>query len=204
MMPENNGLDQLKQGVTEFRVEPLLLKRWSPRGFAKMPISVSDLKIVFTAAAWAASSHNEQPWRFVLGRKGDSTWQAIFDALMPPNQLWAKAAPVLFAACAKKTSSHNGAPNGMAEHDLGAASANMALQATALGMHAHGMAGFNRDALREKLAIPEDFSAVVCWALGYLGDPGSLQNTLKQQEFARRERKALKEFVFNGWGTAAL
>ena len=203
-MPENNNLDKMKQGVTEFPVEPLLLKRWSPRAFAEMPVSIADLKIVFTAAAWAASSHNEQPWRFVVGRKGDATWQGIFDTLMPLNQLWAKAAPVLFATCAKKTSSHSGAPNGMAEHDVGAASANIALQATALGMHAHGMAGFNRDSLREKFSIPQDFSVVVCWALGYLGDPESLSDDSKQKELARRERKALEDFVFNAWGTAAL
>jgi nitroreductase len=203
-MPENNNSDQIKQGAAPVPVEPLLLKRWSPRAFAETPVSIADLRICFTAAAWAASSHNEQPWRFVVGRKGDATWQAIFDALMPLNQLWAKAAPVLFAACAKKTFSHNDAPNGMAEHDVGAASANFALQATALGLHTHGMAGFNRDVLREALAIPEEFDAIACWALGYHGDSESLQENFKQMELARRERKALEEFVFNAWDTAAL
>jgi nitroreductase len=202
-MPETNNLDQIKQGVAAVPVEPLLLKRWSPRAFAETPVSIADLKIVFTAAAWAASSHNEQPWRFVVGRKGDATWQAIFDALMPLNQLWAKAAPVLFAACAKKTFSHNGAPNGMAEHDVGAASANIALQATALGMHAHGMAGFDRDVLRERLTIPQEFNAVVCWALGYRGDPNSLQDNFRQMESTARKRKSLEAFVFNKWDAAA-
>ena len=203
-MRENNDLDQIKQGVTEFPVEPLLLKRWSPRAFAETPVSASDLNTIFTAAAWAASSHNEQPWRFVVGCKGDDTWQAIFDALMPMNQLWAKSAPVLFAACAKKTFSHNGVPNGMAVHDLGAASANISLQATALGLHTHGMAGFNRDALREALTIPAEFDPIVCWALGSRGAPDFLQDNLKQKESSVRERNALETFVFNRWEAAPL
>ena len=203
-MPGNNNLDEIKQGAAAVPVEPLLLKRWSPRAFAETPVSIEHLKTIFTAAAWAASSHNEQPWRFVVGRKGSAEWQGIFEALMPLNQLWAKAAPVLFVACAKKIFSHNGAPNGMAEHDVGAACANIALQATVLGMHAHGMAGVNRDALREKLRIPEEFTAVACWALGYRGDPDSLQDNLRRIESAARERRSLEEFVFNTWDVAAL
>jgi len=46
----------------------------------------------FTAAAWAASSYGQQPWRFLVGRKGDETYAKIFDSLMEFNQGWAKAA----------------------------------------------------------------------------------------------------------------
>ena len=138
---------------------------------ADKQVSEADLKTIFTAAAWAASSFNEQPWRFVLGRKGDETWNKIFNSLMPMNQLWTKSAPVLFATFAKKTFSHNKSPNSVAQHDVGAACANLALQATSLGLHAHGMAGFDRPALHAALAVPEDFDPVACWAMGYLGDP---------------------------------
>ena len=120
-------------------------------------VSEQDLKTVFTAAAWAASSFNEQPWRFVLGRKGDPTWETILKFLMPANQMWAKNAPVLFATFAKKTFSHNKTPNGVAQHDVGAACANLALQATALGLHAHGMAGFDKPGLQAALTVPDDF-----------------------------------------------
>ena len=207
-MPEASSpdqtLDQHKHGVAEFPVEELLLRRWSPRAFAEKPVSDADLRAIFTAAAWAASSYNEQPWRFAVGRKGDAIWTNIFDALLPLNQGWANKAPVLYATFAKKTFSHNGTPNSVALHDVGAASANLSLQATALGLHTHGMAGFNRDTLRTAFAVPEDFEPVACWALGYLGDAEQLPEPLKRMESEGRSRKALEEFVFGDWGIAAL
>jgi nitroreductase len=203
-MADPNSIEHIKHGVADAPVEQLLLRRWSPRAFADRKISDSDLKTVFTAAGWAASSFNEQPWRFVLGRKGDETWTKIFNALMPMNQLWAKSAPVLFATFAKKTFSHNKSPNSVAQHDVGAASANLALQATVLGLHAHGMAGFDKAALHASLGVPDDFDPVACWAIGYLGDPESLPENYKKMDGEPRQRKPLTEFVFSSWGKAAL
>jgi nitroreductase len=199
LMTDPKSIEHVKHGVTDIPVEELLLRRWSPRAWADKQISESDLKKVFTAAAWAASSYNEQPWRFVVGRKGDETWNKIFNALMPMNQLWAKGAPVLFATFAKKTFSHNKTPNRVAQHDVGAASANLSLQATALGLHTHGMAGFDPSALRAAFAVPDDFDPVACWAIGYLGDIESLPEQFKKMDSEPRARKPLDEFVFSSW-----
>jgi nitroreductase len=193
-MSEPTSLDDLKAGTTGSPVEQLLLSRWSPRAFADTPVGDQNLQTLFIAAGWAASSYNEQPWRFLVG----------LAALMPLNQGWAHVAPVLIAACAKKTFTHNAAPNRVAAHDVGAASANLALQATALGLHAHGMAGFDPAALRTAFAIPEDFDPIACWALGTLGDPESLPDPLKEMELKPRQRKPLGEFVFSEWEKPAL
>ena len=130
----DGSLDQVKHAVTDIPVEELMLRRWSPRAFADKPVSDDDLRSVFMAASWAASSYNEQPWRFVVGKKGDATYQKILGALVPLNQEWAVQAPVLYATFMKKTFSHSGKPNGVAMHDVGAASANLSLEATALGL----------------------------------------------------------------------
>ncbi len=198
------SLDEIKKGVTDVPVEPLLLRRWSPRAFTSEQVSDTDLATIFTAAAWAASSYNEQPWRFVVGRKGDETWQHIFDALLPSNQSWAGAAPLLYAAFAKKSFTMTGDPNAVAAHDVGAASANASLQAAALGLHAHGLGGFSREKLRASLAVPDDFDPVACWALGRSGDPTTLADNYKAMELAPRSRKPLSDFVFRSWDTPAL
>jgi len=197
-MPETIDLEQQKHAVVNTPVEDLILRRWSPRAFADTPVSDADLKTVFTAASWAASSYNEQPWRFVMGRKGDETWNKIFHSLMPANQSWANSAPVLYASFAKRTFSHNGSPNRVAVHDVGAASATLALQAMALGLHTHGMAGFNPEALRAAFHIPDDFEPVAVWALGYLGDPERLPENYRKVELQPRTRKPLQEFMFSG------
>ena len=203
-MSESNPVDEVKFGKSDVPVETLLLRRWSPRAFTPEPVSDADLQSIFTAAAWAASSYNEQPWRFVVGRKGDDTWQIIFDALLPFNQSWAAAAPVLYASFAKKNFTMTGDPNAVALHDVGAASANASLQATALGLHTHGLGGFSADKLRASLAIPADFDPVACWALGRLGDPAALADNYKAMELAARTRKTLSEFVFSHWDVPAI
>lgn len=204
IMAETTPLDKIKRGVTDIPVEELLLQRWSPRALSDKPVGDADLKSLFTAAAWAASSFNEQPWRFVVGRKGDETWTKIYNSLMPMNQLWTKNAPILFATFAKKTFSHNKSPNSVAQHDVGAASANLALQATALGLHAHGMAGFDKSALHAALQVPDDFEPVACWAVGYPGDPAALPEHFQKMEGQPRTRKPLNEFVYSSWEKPAL
>jgi nitroreductase len=196
-------LETLKHGPAESGVDDLILKRWSPRSYADKPVPGEDLKKIFTAAAWAASSSNEQPWRFFVGKKGDPTYEKIFDTLVEFNQSWAKTAPVLVLSVAKKTFTKNGQPNACALHDTGAASATFSLQATALGLHTHGMAGFDRDKARANFSIPDDFDIGVVWTIGYLGDPAALPEHLQKMELAPRERKPLAEFVLEAWDSPA-
>jgi nitroreductase len=199
-MAQLDELEKNKRGTTDLPVEDLILRRWSPRAFAARAVSDIDLATVFTAASWAASSYNEQPWRFLVGRSGDETWNKILLSLTPANQSWTKGAPVLYVAVAKKTFSHNDSPNRVAVHDVGAACSTLSLQATALGLHTHGMAGFDPEALRESFAIPSDYDPISCWALGYPGDPDLLPENYRNMELQPRTRKPLNAFVFTQWG----
>jgi nitroreductase len=196
-------LEQMKYGPMETGVTEILLKRWSPRSFADKPVSSSDLTKIFTAAAWAASSYNEQPWRFLVGKKGDETYAKILDSLIEFNQAWAKTAPVLILSVGKKTFTQNGQPNAYGLHDTGAASANISLEATALGLHTHGMGGVDKDKARKLFEIPDDYEVGAAWALGYLGEPTALPEPYTSMETAARTRKPLEEFVFSAWDKAA-
>src|SRR5437762_1653894 len=93
-------------------VHELFRKRWSPRSFSSREVSSDDLKTILDAARWAASSNNEQPWRFLVARKSDGpAYEKILSLLVPANQAWAKTAPVLMIMAAKRTFSPNGSPN---------------------------------------------------------------------------------------------
>jgi len=198
-MSKLDELEKTKHGSTDLPVLELILRRWSPRAFAEKPVSESDLATLFTAASWAASSFNEQPWRFLVGRKGDETWNKIFSSLAGANQGWTKAAPVLYVAIAKNTFSHNGSPNRVAVHDVGAACATLSLQATAMGLHTHGMAGFDPQALRAAFGIPGEYDPISCWTLGYLGEPETLADNYRKTETQPRTRKPIDSFVFAEW-----
>lgn len=184
-------------------VLPVLLERWSPRAFADRDVPAGDLKTIFEAARWAPSSYNEQPWRFLVGHRGSETYSKILDALVPFNQDWAKSAPVLVLGVAKTRFSHNDSPNNYAGHDLGAAMALMAVEATALGLAAHQMAGFDWAKAREAFAIPETYAMGSVMAIGYQGELSDLDDKFQAQEQAPRSRKPLSEIVLADWDRPA-
>jgi len=193
------AIDKLKHAPDVAGVEDLIRRRWSPRAYADKDVPAAELKRLFEAARWAASSSNEQPWRFLVGRRGDQTYEKIFKALVEFNQGWAKSAPVLVLSVAKKTFTGKDQPNAYGLHDTGAATAHLALQATADGLHAHSMAGFDREQMRASFGIPSDYEIGSVTAIGYFGDPASLPERMQKTEVAPRERKPLDEFVFSEW-----
>jgi nitroreductase len=166
-------------------------------------VSKDDLTAILEAGRWAASSYNEQPWRFIVATKQDpAAYQKLLSLLIPFNQDWAKSAPVLILTVAKKTFTNNQKPNRYALHDAGAALANMALQATELGLHIHGMGGFDYERARTELNIPEEYEIGAFAALGYSGSPDSLPESLAQMEVSPRQRKPLSEIAFTtSWET---
>jgi len=195
----------LKKAPLVDGVLPLFHERWSPRSFMHREVSPALLAKVFEAARWAASSFNEQPWRFLLGRRGDSAYEKIFESLGEYNQKWAKTAPVLILGSARTKFSHNGADNRVALYDLGAAASYMTLQAAALGLATHQMAGFDPEKAKKLFGIPEEYIMGAAIALGFQGEPAALgDETLIEKEIAARTRKPLGEFVFKEWGEPAL
>ncbi len=197
-------VNQLKQAPAQERVLPVILQRWSPRSFSDRDVSPADLKTIFEAARWAASSYNEQPWRFLVGTRESETYKKIFSSLTEFNQMWARTAPVLILGVAKTTFTQNGSPNRVALYDLGAAGATMCYQAAALGLFTHQMAGFDPDLARKIFGVPDDYIFGAAIAIGYQGDPAALPNQqMLAQETAPRQRKPLSEFVLSAWGTPA-
>lgn len=197
-------VNKLKQAPADDRILPVILHRWSPRSFADRDVSPADLKTIFEAVRWAASSYNEQPWRYFVGTRGSETYQKILQSLGEFNQAWARSAPVLILNVAKTTFSHNNSPNPVALYDLGASAATMCYQATALGLYTHQMAGYDRDVARKLFNVPEDYIFGAAAAMGYLGEPSALPNEqLIAQETAPRQRKPLSEFVLSAWGVPA-
>lgn len=193
-----------KRATTAFPIHDIIANRWSPRAFAKRPVSREHLGSLLEAARWAPSCYNEQPWAFLLATSDDSPSFERLAACLLEGNVWAKSAPVLMLSVAKLTFERNGKTNRHAHHDVGLAVANLVLQAQALGLCAHQMAGFDLAAARERLAIPADWEPTAMIALGYRGDENGLPETLRERERAPRTRKELSSFVFGAsWGAAS-
>ena len=194
-----------KPAQNDFPVHDLIRVRWSPRSFADKPVPQDVLRSLFEAARWAASSYNDQPWSYLVATKDDhENYSKMLSVLMDMNAAWAKQAPVLVISVARKNFKHNGAHNRVALHDLGAANAQLTMEATSRGLVVHQMGGFHQDKAREVFGIPEGWEPVSAMAIGYPGDPQALPEQLQTPELAPRTRKPLSEFVMTGhWGHTA-
>lgn len=171
--------------------------RRSIRAFARKLVEDEKIKSLFEAARWAPSSANEQPWFYIYAMQEQALWDSLFDVLDEGNKIWVAHAPLLMVSLARKTFDKNGKENFYAFHDLGAANAFMSLQAVSLGLQIHQMGGFNHEALRNSIRIPENFHVGSMIAAGYPGELNALPEHLQQREVAARERFKQEEFVKN-------
>lgn len=182
-----------------FLTNPLIApisERWSPRSFAPEGLSQDELATLFEAARWAASSFNEQPWRFIIATRSEPSFTLLASCLVEANH-WAVNAPVLILSIAHRTFTRNGNENRHAWHDVGLAVGSISIQAAAMGLQLHQMAGFTPELARSLFSIPEDFDPVAMTAIGRPGDPLQLPEELRTAELAQRGRLPLRDLVFS-------
>lgn len=184
--------------AADYLIDTAILERWSPRAFSNRAVENEVLMRVFEAARWAASSQNEQPWRFVVARKGEDL-DAFVSFLAPANQIWAQNAPVLVLLVGKKTFSYNGKDNSTFALDCGTASGYLTLACTQNGLIAHGMAGFDGEMARALLGIPTDFEPLAVYAIGYRGDKSRLPEKYQEREMPSGRRPVKDSLMEGKW-----
>jgi nitroreductase len=190
-----------KPAITQVTIDSTIAQRWSPRAFdASKTVNQDQIIALLEAARWAPSCFGEQPWRFVVFDKTQNAtaWQAAFDTLAASNQAWVQHTHLLFLVCADQLFSHNQKENRWATYDTGAATENLCLQATNMGLATHQMGGFNVDDARAKFGIPEQFAIMAMVAVGHAAPADTLSEELKERELAPRKRKPLGALFFNG------
>ena len=192
--------------IFEYPVHELIAKRHSGRrAFSPKAVDAASIGSLFEAARWASSCSNEQPWSFLVTQKipetlvekdKPSAHDRLLRCLVDFNIQWARHAPVLILSVARLNFASTGKPNRHALYDVGQAAANLALQATALGLMAHQMAGFDVQKARTEFLVPDDHEPASVIAVGYPGEPTSLPEKLRARELAPRQRKPQRDFVF--------
>ncbi len=186
----------MKKTTTEYPINELISKRWSPRAYDSKMIEMDKLLSIFEAARWAASAFNEQPWNFIVTtKKNKIAYNKLYSCISEFNKPWSHNAPVLILALAKKTFSHNNKENTYAYYDLGQAIANLSLQAADLDIYMHQLAGFSKEKAIKEFSVPEDYEPASVIVMGYMGDKSLLPESLLTKEEAPRLRKRVSEFV---------
>ena len=162
------------------------ISRWSSRRFSPEPVSAHQLTQLFEAARWSPSCFNEQPWFFLLPENEEQRARFL-SLLTEQNQTWASKAPIICYLTARRYFRHNQKPNRHHAHDAGAACMALFLQAHAMGLSGHAMAGFDEARSYAVLGVDQDryqvMSAIV------LGKPSEEARQTEE----RTERKALDQ-----------
>lgn len=183
---------------TNHPVHELIRNRWSPRSFSSKPVEREKLLSILEAARWAPSCFGEEPSRYVVATSDDPEGLKAAQSVVAEGNSWAYAAPVLICSIAKSAFTQNDKPNRWAEHDLGAASMSMFIEAFNQGLVMHEMGGYDPEKAREVFGIPEGHESVAMIAVGYLDPPEKIKDNERWYagEIAERTRKPMEEIVF--------
>ena len=195
---------QKRPATTSKPIHDILARRWSTRAFdAEKPVSRDQLITLLEAGRWAPSCNGDEPWRYLIwDRKRDPEgFNKAFECLSENNKKWVKNVPLLMLSCAGSNFEATGKPNRWTQHDTGAASVSMAIQAESMGLMVHQMGGFDAEKARAAFSIPPEYTPMAMIAVGYQAEPDILDEETKAKELRPRGRKPLAErFYEGGWG----
>lgn len=175
---------------------PLISRRWSPYAFcAKTRVEPEKLALCFEAARWAPSSYNQQPWHIIYADKyvDPAAHARVLSFMVDFNQSWAENAPVVGIVATRRESEISKQLNPHAGYDCGAAMAYLTMQATELGLHVHQMAGFDLERATNETVMPEGYSAITMFAMGYVADDAQFLSTLLQERNEKQKERVRKE-----------
>ncbi|SIR95739.1 nitroreductase family protein [Williamsia sterculiae] len=180
----------------------LIAARRSARGYdATAEITDDQLDAILEAGRWAPTWGAEQPVRFIVGRRGDTTFDGLVATMRRGNLRWAPASAALVLICTRTLPDEHRADT-YAAVDVGLATAQMILQAVAEGFNGHPMAGFTPQQAVETFAIPVSERPLVLLAIGRLADPATVDPEVAERDDRERTRLPLREVAFaDRWGT---
>jgi nitroreductase len=174
-------------------------ERRAYRALDSSPIAEEVLLRLAQAAHLAPSSSNNQPWRIVTvvepARLGE-----LKESLSKGNY-WARKAPAIAAFASKaEWSSRIDGGRDLAWFELGMAAMAYQIQAVEEGLRVHPIIGFDAEAAKRAIGLPQDVTLEVLVVLGYPGDRSGLSEKHLASESSARKRKDLEEVAaFDSW-----
>ncbi|MDX9893118.1 MAG: nitroreductase family protein [Patescibacteria group bacterium] len=184
---------------TEYDLDDLIKKRWSPVAFSAQPIEMEKINSLFEAMRWAPSSRNEQPWRIVYATRDNEQEFNVLADLLDEGNSYAKDAFLLLVICGLRHHNYHHKPNRTYQYDTGAGAQNLFLQAVSLDLVAHEMGGFDIKRSYEVLGIPkEEVEVIAMIAVGHPGDESKLSPQFQAKQSEPRNRQPISDFVFKG------
>ena len=173
-----------------------LMARFASRSISPEPLVQKVIDDLVEAIRLTPSCYNNQPWRYIFLHTAEGLAKAK-DFMVPYNYVWASKAPLIVIGYTKKDDDCV-LKDGRAYHefDLGMATMNLMLAATAHNLVARPMAGFKPDLIETMFELPEGCKALIVLAIGkYSADESHLPEKLRGANSQPRVRKAASEII---------
>ncbi len=181
-----------------------LNERRAYRAISDAPLPEGAVERIVRAGTLAPSCYNNQPWRVVVSR-GESL-EALKASLAEGNA-WASRAPAIIALAVRESDDcRQDEGRDYALFDAGLCAMAMMAQASAEGIVAHPIAGYNPKKAKAALGIPADYVLITLIVAALKGDPDSTDGSLLkdwqiERDKGERQRKGLGETAFKErWG----
>jgi len=162
------------------------------------PVEINEelIRDLAESARLAPSCFNNQPWRFVFAHDPE-VLKKLHGAMSKGNE-WTQAASMIIAVFSREDLDCRIKGRNYYLFDTGMATAFIILRATELGLVAHPIAGYNEDAVKEILGVPEDMQVIALVIVGEHSETLGPLLTEKQAESEKQrpERLPLEEFAF--------
>lgn len=177
-------------------VSEIFLKRHSGKSFdPSRNVPMEHVMALVEAARWTPSSHNDQPWNFIICERSltPEAYQKVFCSLKAETQQkWAVNAPLLIVVVSRSKDLYKGNFNPWHAYDTGAAAMSLSLQAADLNLMTHQIGGFNKQMIIEEFHLPEDCQPQTIIVVGY--------ESLDADVYPRERRPTEANFFLGQWG----
>jgi nitroreductase len=173
--------------------------RRARRALSEKPIPEEVLARIMTAATYAPSCFNNQPWRFLVVNREQEL--AIVKDNLSRGNYWARKAPVIVLVFTKPDlDCRLSDRRDYAFFSTGLAVESMMLQAASEGLIAHPIAGYKPAPLKEAFGVDSDMILLTLVIIGYPGDEAHLSDEHRQLEHSARDRKPEEQVImYNRW-----
>lgn len=164
----------------------LYKRRYSCRSYSNKPVEQDKINTILDAARWAPSSHNSQPWYYIV--VNDPVIQKkVYEGIKERNT-WAENCPCFLIQLAKKNEVEE---NHYTRYNLGIAAESISLAAYNEGLGSCILGAINETIIKNIFDIPDEYTVTAVITVGYEND---------QTKIPRKNRKDLKDFVcYNEW-----
>lgn len=180
----------------------VIASRHSVRTYKPDPVPEGLITQCLEAARVAPSWRNSQCWRFIVVQGHETIEQLAAQRIYGYRiNSWLRSAPVVVVACAEPRESGQRGDLPYWAVDTAIALEHVVLAATALGLGTCWIGGFNEDAVRRLLEIPERIRVVAYTPIGYPADKEGLMGRTVKTIARSHSRKPMEQIVFRErWG----